>query len=821
MSDRKSRRHPLRSCSTKKSNSKSKSPAKSAKASVNLVASKGSSAEIPNIKTSRLPTVSNLGSVTEQYKEKSSIRRSRLPIGMSGNEPLSSINHSNADSSPKKESCSQDCKLESDFTLLDPVSPQKGGVNFPAESSLGELEYRSAVLPTNQNAGTLENQQIMTPSDFQYFTVYACNGEQTKRNCSKSPTQMRIENDIAESLSNEFMSLNRRRQIERGKELLRIIELGLGDFREIFNLQPMDAYSSYVLRLCQVELSHAQSQTMDDCLSREVQTERSRTAPYSSWTQIPPAYEGGHSGHVRYAPLNSSFQSNHSSDSPRNNERFSVSTLNRLKTSLKTVLMLLEGDCEEHSLTSNQHAHKPHNLVIPSQDQQTLAELECVHCKFLDHHLLTLHRLKSPHSMENLRGPLPGDLACVWKVNDHSGQGTLEHALKCPGLLPMSGRGIGDVWGYGDGIVSVLSETSSEFTMIVGGLSDGTLVVWAIGSEISPLYPSDNVSKQGSFLPKIFEHAKSPDYLASFAFSEEDKSSDFRTFPTSPIVALKSLMRESILSNSFQFCSLDNRGNVNIWMALRLQPKRSCDIIGPSADLGLRPGGRARLIQLARFTYDTQGSHLRPVSSGINVSLAPFTTCLEVCRTSDKFFIGSADGNIRQKCRVPSQCIYPRDFKLSFADAAVTCLALHPFLPNVLIAGYSDGQLALYLTHHPHPIFKWLIKVQSDRPSIGVRKVIWSPHRPNVTYCLATDGDIIAWTLLDGEQATMKPRAQTLIIGTIRERRVVDFSVARGCSGCLAVCWQDGAEIHWLKEDLVVRQEDELLALESVLNGLL
>lgn len=395
MSDRKSRRHPLRSCSTKKSNSKSKSPAKSAKASVNLVASKGSSAEIPNIKTSRLPTVSNLGSVTEQYKEKSSIRRSRLPIGMSGNEPLSSINHSNADSSPKKESCSQDCKLESDFTLLDPVSPQKGGVNFPAESSLGELEYRSAVLPTNQNAGTLENQQIMTPSDFQYFTVYACNGEQTKRNCSKSPTQMRIENDIAESLSNEFMSLNRRRQIERGKELLRIIELGLGDFREIFNLQPMDAYSSYVLRLCQVELSHAQSQTMDDCLSREVQTERSRTAPYSSWTQIPPAYEGGHSGHVRYAPLNSSFQSNHSSDSPRNNERFSVSTLNRLKTSLKTVLMLLEGDCEEHSLTSNQHAHKPHNLVIPSQDQQTLAELECVHCKFLDHHLLTLHRLKS------------------------------------------------------------------------------------------------------------------------------------------------------------------------------------------------------------------------------------------------------------------------------------------------------------------------------------------------------------------------------------------------------------------------------------------
>lgn len=90
-----------------------------------------------------------------------------------------------------------------------------------------------------------------------------------------------------------------------------------------------------------------------------------------------------------------------------------------------------------------------------------------------------------------------------------------------------------------------------------------------------------------------------------------------------------------------------------------------------------------------------------------------------------------------------------------------------------------------------------------------------------MTFSLATDGDIIAWTLLDEEQAILKPRAQTLIIGTIREHKVVDFSVARSRSGCLAVCWQDGAEIHWLEENLVVRQEDELPALENTLNELL
>ncbi|KAL5106296.1 hypothetical protein TcWFU_006690 [Taenia crassiceps] len=444
----------------------------------------------------------------------------------------------------------------------------------------------------------------------------------------------------------------------------------------------------------------------------------------------------------------------------------------RLKTSLSTVLILLEEDYEN---------------VVPNHDQQTLAELECVHCEFLNHHLLTMHRLKSSQSTDNLQGPLPGDIVCVWKVDNHSGHGSLEHALKCPGLLPISRHEISDVCGGKEGIVSVISDSSSEFSVIVGGLSDGSLVVWDLDSEVVPLHQSDNILKQSSTLPKIFQYAKSPDYLASYAFSENDKSSDFRTFPTSPIISLKSLICKSTLSENFQFCSLDNRGNVNIWMVLRLQSRRSHNIIGSTTDLGMRPGSQARLIQLARLTYDTESSRM-------------------------KYAKHQTDS---------SQRAYPEYFTLSFTVASVTCLSLHPFLPNVLIAGYSDGQIALFLTHRPHPIFKWLIKVQSDWPLIGVRKVIWSPHRPIVAFCLATDGDIIAWTLLDGEQAILKPRAQTLIIGTIRERKVVDFSVARGRSGCLAVCWQDGAEIHWLEANLVVRQEDELLALENTLNALL
>lgn len=318
MSDLKSLRQRLRSSSIKGSSSKSKSPTKSGKATVNSVTPKTPSTKVPNMRTRRLSTVVKPGSVTEQERARNSTGRSRLAVsrkshndtlrnGMEmiekpGIEPLSSVSHSNVDLTLEKGSCSQGCKLECDSSSSsDAVLPDKNEMSPLAEFSLSKGELQSDALPTNQDTETLGNQQTATLPSCQCFTVYTCNGEQTKRNCTKSATRMKKEKDIAKILSDTITSLNRKRQDERGKELLRIIELGLDDFREIFNLQPMDEYSSYVLRLCQVELSHAQLQTRDDCLSRETQTERSRTAPYSSWTQIPPDYEGSHSGHVRYA----------------------------------------------------------------------------------------------------------------------------------------------------------------------------------------------------------------------------------------------------------------------------------------------------------------------------------------------------------------------------------------------------------------------------------------------------------------------------------------------------------------------------------------
>ncbi|VDL99624.1 unnamed protein product [Schistocephalus solidus] len=152
-------------------------------------------------------------------------------------------------------------------------------------------------------------------------------------------------------------------------------------------------------------------------------------------------------------------------------------------------------------------------------------------------------------------------------------------------------------------------------------------------------------------------------------------------------------------------------------------------------------------------------------------------------------------------------------------------------------AGYADGHLALYLTHRQSPIFTWQATGgqtndggAESRPDAGaefeaggVKKVIWSNHRPTVFYSLTSVGEVAAWILFWRLKQCFNPHAQTLIAAMPNssgdEHRVVDFTMVDAVgTGCLAICWSDGAEVHWLEDHLTVLQADELLLLQHVLD---
>uniref|UniRef100_A0A5K3FAT1 AKAP_110 domain-containing protein n=1 Tax=Mesocestoides corti TaxID=53468 RepID=A0A5K3FAT1_MESCO len=223
------------------------------------------------------------------------------------------------------------------------------------------------------------------------FSVYSCNANVFLGGSAFRLEKKTSENELANLLTRKVTLVNTNRQVQRGKELLKLIELCMDDVRHLLDLQPLDDYSSYILRFGQSGHCQMQTQTLDDCVSRDVQTGDPRSAPYSSWTQAPPIYDNGYSGHdyhtasapvlhpedctididenlqsvlhksyLEIAPLRkSSIRENTLTD-------FSAATLHRLKASMNTVLAVLEEDAEERcdGVFENRLAMKDNSVQI-------------------------------------------------------------------------------------------------------------------------------------------------------------------------------------------------------------------------------------------------------------------------------------------------------------------------------------------------------------------------------------------------------------------------------------------------------------------------
>ncbi|KAL7057773.1 hypothetical protein AAHC03_016435 [Spirometra sp. Aus1] len=829
----------------------------------------------------------------------------------------------------------------------------------------------------------------------------------------------------------DFSATRAYKHSKRARDLLRLIELGFNEYRDLIDIPPLDEYSSYMLKFGQRDRNQVQTQTNEDMMQKETQTDLLGPSSFvTSWTQSPPDDEGAYAGHECDKPSTMKmasgdedgelermfdcivaesfpdlFTRSQSGDGVQADGLSSLpaSTQQRLCDSLNMLLTLLEEEAEadraghvarqHHSgpnseapsavgvvqgslghlslsltpsgttataaatippvsadKTPNHFAGRRSAFSIPDHCYRDMSDLECVRCEFSkasSRRLLTMHRLKTarPCFIDVSEHALyPCDMICVWAISDASGQGRVERILKCPGLLPMSGRAVEgnlpheDLLGKGDGVLCVAVECMRGYDVIIGGLSDGSLALWDLASAFTPSFNHDFTRKfhlhcypekatatksptdvaTSNLLPSIFDYAQPPDYLASCVFaasglspSSQRSASDnkpsrggvSKTAATgssncageqlqhrpSPIISIQVLRTAATPSSSqrdrpltsFQLCTLDMRGQLIIWLVVtcssssqQARPsgtdwgggKDIAQLAGSVTDFGLRPGGSIRVVQLASILAEGGGD---PASLGVGEPLkrrippvqvgyedfaiaatdacwevCPFTTCLEVCHQTDTFFVGSEDGKVWQRCRVGGRPVYPSFFHLhpetalSVPSPPVTCIALHPTFQDLLLVGYADGHLALYLTHRQSPIFTWQATEGQTRavgtegqpdscPEVeagGVKKVIWSNHRPTVFYCLTSVGEVAAWILFWRLKQCFNPHAQTLIAAVPSggaDHRVVDFTMVDSVgTGCLAICWSDGAEVHWLEDHLTVLQADELLLLQNVLDQL-
>lgn len=75
----------------------------------------------------------------------------------------------------------------------------------------------------------------------------------------------------------------------------------------------------------------------------------------------------------------------------------------------------------------------------------------------------------------------------------------------------------------------------------------------------------------------------------------------------------------------------------------------------------------------------------------------------------------------------------PAEQGFRIGDAAALTLQFSPFEPEYFLAGFSDGDVALFHVAHTAPLKVWPASMESREAVLRVR---WSPHRPSVFYVL-------------------------------------------------------------------------------------
>ncbi|XP_037387147.1 cytoplasmic dynein 2 intermediate chain 1 isoform X2 [Pygocentrus nattereri] len=592
----------------------------------------------------------------------------------------------------------------------------------------------------------------------------------SERHSMKGRTHGRVI-DFAAARQREVNQQAVDRQKKRSAELLRLIDLDFSVTECLLDLPPVSEYDMYIKSFGMANTKQAYVQCNEDNTDRDTQTEE--TDSVDKWTQHPP-------------------ETNVACGGPKVSQDASDESLVRMSVDSKRLTTFLRSAAQVVAvLLEENRAESSSVKKLRSQTDSLPFSDGCLHLHtklpFLHGRQVTLLHFSQvqTHTLLSIHAPCSGSsgvvldsktLICVWNIWEPSAPQSVlsyEAELRCCCFSP------------------------GKATLVFAGTAVGSVVLWDLrehsGSHTSlrvdgeewtlrhPTFSTDAVlTGAGHF---------------SSVVSVEPVLANAEPGIRGPLLA----DQEESLGLSFQLGSLDENGLLNLWVVIELS---KADDSGSQTDLGLRPGGKVKLLHSS--SIQTSEKVTPREVTGVTPPLSLLLKFLP--SDSNHYFIGTSMGLVRRGTRHGLRAV-PKLYRSEDGErpAEVTALDFCPTGEPFFLVGCSDGSLRLHSVLREDPVLEWC----TSSGGIPVLSVQWSKTRPSVFCVLDAASVLHVWDLTEKDSSPVITESFTT--DRVTAMAVFGEAARQNRYSGVALAKQSGRlEIHFLKQSLTVPQPSDM-----------
>ncbi|XP_061660534.1 cytoplasmic dynein 2 intermediate chain 1 isoform X2 [Syngnathoides biaculeatus] len=566
------------------------------------------------------------------------------------------------------------------------------------------------------------------------------------------------------------------KQKKRSAELLRLIDLDFSTTFSLLELPPVSEYDMYIRNFGAANTKQAYVQCNEENADRDVQTEEVELS--DKWTQHPAERSGA------CGDPNQSHESGNMSGMNFDSRRLTKF----LCAASQVMSVLLEEDHAERSSSQGRTAQKD-ALSFSDGSLQLHTALPFLRGRAVSQLLFSQvqrHKLLSVHEASSSTGDVTPHhgcaVICVWNMWEPS---TPQKILLC------------------ESEVQCCCFSPGKATLVFAGTRDGSVALWDLREPDGNHHRLKVGGDEWTFRRPTFSTDAVPSAHFSAVTSVEVVPASVSGGPGSEAVFLAS--EEELLGLSFQLASMDENGLLNLWVVVQLPKGNEA---GSQTDLGLRPGGKVKLLHssacvTAKRVSPSHADKTGPPQS-LHVKFLP--------TDPSHFFLGTNMGLVShgttQGLKALPKCYSSRQFATRLVD--VTAIQFSPFRPHLFLVGCSDGTVRLHEVSRDKPAAEWTDGTAGKE----VVSVQWSQTRPAVFCVLDAASRLHIWDLLKSDAAPVV----TEEMDTDRLTAVAAFGDAgqQNTYSGIATAHRSGKiEMHYFTREFTMQKAHEENALEA------